>query len=48
MNLFSLLLLIKNEIQEILDGIAAIKAENGDTFQIKQMEKSRKTCRDIP
>ena len=35
--------LLEGEIQEIIEGIEAIKAEKGDNFQIKQMEKTRKS-----
>ena len=35
--------LLEEQIQAIIDGIEAIKAERGDNFQIKQMEKTRKS-----
>lgn len=34
--------LLNNQIDDIVAGIAALKAEKGDNFQIKQMEKTKK------
>lgn len=35
--------LLRNQIDEIVEGIAALKAENGESFQIKQMEQAKKS-----
>ncbi|MCR5109313.1 MAG: DEAD/DEAH box helicase family protein [Ruminococcus sp.] len=35
--------LLQNQINDIIEGIASLKAEQGDNFQIKQMEKTRKS-----
>ena len=35
--------MLKSQINEIIDGIQALKQQNGENFQIKQMEKSRKS-----
>ena len=34
--------LLEDQIREIIDGIAEVKANNGERFNIKQMERSRK------
>ena len=34
--------LLEEQIREIMDGIAEVKANNGERFNIKQMERSRK------
>lgn len=35
--------LLNEQINDIIEGVAALKAEQGDNFQIKQMEKTRKS-----
>ena len=35
--------LLNDQINDIIEGVAALKAEQGDNFQIKQMEKTRKS-----
>ena len=35
--------LLNDQINEIIEGIATLKSQQGDNFQIKQMEKTRKS-----
>lgn len=35
--------LLESQISEIINGVAALKEQKGDNFQIKQMEKTRKS-----
>ena len=35
--------LLNEQINDIIEGIATLKSQQGDNFQIKQMEKTRKT-----